>query len=537
MLGSSRTRRAVTAALVTAAVASIGAAAAEAKTVTVTDDTAADFAQGTQSDTVVRTDGAVEIAPALEEAFGGTSLPAGWSSTLWDPTGTATVTDGSLRINGSQVVNAVAAGPGSSLEFTATFGDVANQHVGFATDFNNPPWAIFSTGGGTGLSARTSDGDGPLEDIASPVSVSSGQHTYRIDWTPTAFVYFVDGAQVASHAIPMSSAMFAAASDFNVDQQEVAIDSLALRTRTTGTYTSRALDAGDERVSGLSFTAAGAGAIAYETRTADTPGGLTGDWQPVAGGVVASAPKRYLQYRATLTTPNPGATPRLDKVDVGFTVDDQAPTVTIQDVAVSGRAAKVTFGSDDADAVVECSLDGAAFVACASPREFSGLAVGTHKIEVRATDAFDNVGSATRSFEIAAPPASPGTTPSGGSGSTPPPAPPTGTTPDRTAPKVLVMGRSARVTKRGVAKFRIRCPRSEQSCAIAVQLKLAGKRVASKSLTVASGGTGTFRLRLSAAARRKLAASSSLAATAVVRAEDAAGNLRKTKHRVTLSAS
>ena len=75
MVSSSRARRAVAATVVAAAVASIGAAAAEAGTVTLTDDSAADFAPGARTDTVVRPLGSVEIAPALEEQFD--ALPAG----------------------------------------------------------------------------------------------------------------------------------------------------------------------------------------------------------------------------------------------------------------------------------------------------------------------------------------------------------------------------------------------------------------------------------------------------------------------------
>jgi hypothetical protein len=463
MVSSSRARRAVVAAVLAAAVASIGAASAEAKTVTVTDDAADEFAQGTLNDTVVRTPGAVEIAPALEEPFDGSSLPAGWTPTLWNPDGTATVAAGSLDLNGAQVVNDVQAGLGSSLEFTATFRDAANQHVGFATDFNNPPWAIFSTGGTsppTNLYARTSDGPAGMPDLETALPLPSGPATYRIDWTTSGFVFFVNGAEVASHAIPMTNAMPAAGSDLTVDPPNLSVGPVALRTRLTGKFTSRTLDAGEAGVTGLSLAGTGTGNITYETRTADTAGGFVDDWQPVTGGAVASSPKRYLQYRATLTTPDPAVTPSLDKVEATFTLADPPP-----------------------------------------------------------------------------PPSSP-VTPPGGSNPVNPSNPvyPSGDAPDGTKPTVLVMGRSARVTKNGVAKLRVRCPRSEQTCDVAVKLKLRGKRIASKSKTLSSGATGTFRLKLSGSARIKLAARSSLSATAVVSAEDAAGNRRKTKHRVTLLA-
>jgi len=61
--------------------------------------------------------------------------------------------DESRRFSGGQLVleNARAGasltfGAGRSLEFTATFGNEVFQHVGFGTDFNAGPRAIFSTG-------------------------------------------------------------------------------------------------------------------------------------------------------------------------------------------------------------------------------------------------------------------------------------------------------------------------------------------------------------------------------------------------------
>lgn len=550
MVSRSTARRALTAAVVAAAVASVGASTANAKVVTVTDNTAAEFSdpQATPSNTVVRTlaagDGAVELARPLAEQFDA-PLTAPWTSAAWAVGGAATVAGGSLLVDGASVNSGVPGGQGSSVQFTADLGTEPFRHAGFAADFNAPPWAIFSTGGGalpTGVYARTSDGDGVgLADIDELLTVTPGTHTYRIDWTATGFVYFVDGVQVASHAIPLVNAMPPAASDFNVGAGGVSIDSIALGSQKTGVFTSRKLDAGDARVTGLSFAPTNdlpaTTAISYETRSADTLGGLdAATWSPLgASGTVASTPARFLQYRATLTTPNPAVTPRLDKVDVGFTVDDQAPAVTIQGVAVSGTGAKVTFSSDDASADVECALDGASFAACASPKELTGLTPGSHTIVVRATDGFDNVGSATKTFDVAqAPPAGSGTTPSPPGGTTPPP--PAGPAPDRIAPTMLVIGRSMAVSAGGVAKLRVRCPRSEKSCAVAVKLKLGGKTVARKSLTLSGGSTRSFRLKLSKAARTALAARSRLTVTAVVAAEDAAGNRKTTTRRMTLRA-
>ena len=53
----------------------------------------------------------------------------------------------------------------------------------------------------------------------------------------------------------------------------------------------------------------------------------------------------------------------------------------------------------------ECSLDGAAFAGCASPRSYSGLAVGAHSFGVRARDGAGNVDAspAERSWTVTAP--------------------------------------------------------------------------------------------------------------------------------------
>ena len=411
MLSSSRTRRIVTAALVAAAVGPLGAASAGASTVTVSDDTVAQFSAGTPSDTVVRADGAVELARTLEETFDAAALPAGWTSTPWTAGGATTVASGAMLVDGARADSGVTAGLGSTLEFRATLGTENFTHVGFATDFDLQPWAMFSTKDGPAdtVYARTSDATGPEANADTPIPgvLASEPHTYRIEWTQTGFDYFVDGALLATHPIPLTAAMRAQASEFNPAGGGVSVDSMILNThKPSGTFTSRALDAGDARVTGSSLTATSATpngtAITYETRTAGTTAALaSAPWSPLgAGGSVASPPARYLQYRATITTSDAAATSRLDKVDVAFTVDDAAPSVSITGVALSGATARVTFSSDDAGAAIKCTLDGAAPATCTSPAEFSNLSDGSHTITVQATDAGGNVGSDAKTFVV-----------------------------------------------------------------------------------------------------------------------------------------
>ena len=86
------------------------------------------------------------------------------------------------RVDGARADSGVSAGPGSVLDFNATFAAQPFQHVGFANDFNDPPWAMFSTGGGTlpvGLYARTWDGTTRHATHRSPASIPPSPTTTR----------------------------------------------------------------------------------------------------------------------------------------------------------------------------------------------------------------------------------------------------------------------------------------------------------------------------------------------------------------------
>jgi Glycosyl hydrolase family 26 len=82
------------------------------------------------------------------------------------------------------------------------------------------------------------------------------------------------------------------------------------------------------------------------------------------------------------------------------TVIDSGPTGD-----VAGNTASFAFSANEAGSGFGCSLDGAGFIACTSPRSYSGLAPGSHTFAVRATDGAGNVDPtpATRTWNVVVP--------------------------------------------------------------------------------------------------------------------------------------
>jgi hypothetical protein len=106
-----------------------------------------------------------------------------------------------------------------------------------------------------------------------------------------------------------------------------------------------------------------------------------------------------------------------------FTVDTIAPVASFISGPADGASIDTSstsfgFSANEQPSAFECKVDAGSFSACTSPLALSGLSEGAHSVQVRATDAANNVGTAaTRNFTVklpvAPPPAPPAAAPTG----------------------------------------------------------------------------------------------------------------------------
>ena len=326
------------------------------------DVTFADFSGGTTgSSTYISAtgDGEVILRPVIASEFNSLPSVTEWNSFPWQTGGNATVSNGSLNVNGARFNSEPATttfGPGSTLEFVATFGAATFQHIGFgggtdATDVNGiftgqSPWAMFSTGNTTNtLMARTFVPGVSTSDFVIPNSgnLIGTPHKYRIDWkTDGSFEYFVDDVSVRVEPVVITTGMRPAISDFNVNAPGITADWIRITPyATSGSFESRIFDAGEIRTWGAA------------TWTADLPTGTSlqlfqrkgntavpdGSWSSYtaigSNGEVIGGASQYIQYKAQLSTTNDKVSPVLK--DVHFSCSPAA--ILVGTIQLQGRPA------------------------------------------------------------------------------------------------------------------------------------------------------------------------------------------------------
>jgi hypothetical protein len=150
-------------------------------------------------------------------------------------------------------------------------------------------------------------------------------------------------------------------------------------------------------------------------------------------------------------------------------------------------------------------------------------------VVVRPIDKAGNVGpTVSRTFSIASPQSGGGGGAGGGNSQSP--------NVDKTAPKVTLVAKSLKASKKGAVSFTVGCPATEATCQVTLKLKNGAKTVASKTVTVKGGKTKTVTLQLNKATRQQLK-HRSMKLSSVLTAIDAAGNKKTTSKKVTLHKS
>ena len=106
----------------------------------------------------------------------------------------------------------------------------------------------------------------------------------------------------------------------------------------------------------------------------------------------------------TFTVRGSDAAGNLGQTSYAWTIDTVAPalSLTAKPPDPSGvSTAHFEFSATDQTSVTyQCQLDAGAFQSCTSPKDFSGLANGTHSFTAKGTDAAGNTGSASYSWSV-----------------------------------------------------------------------------------------------------------------------------------------
>jgi phage tail protein X len=295
---------------------------------TLIDTTVADFSAGTpDANTYISqtNNGEVILNPTAGAEFSGTTLQSGWAvQTIWNTGGSAVVTNGTVTVDAASVGTTATYGPGSSMEFVATFSTDTYENAGLGVDFSTTPWAIFSTKDGSALFVRTNNG-ATSTDTAIPGNWIGTPHRYRIDWTTSGVVYSIDGTQVASHPIAITTNMRPLVSDYNLGNGALVVDWIRLTPYSTpAVFVSRVLDAGASvnwlNAKWTSVLPAGTAlTISVRTGNTATPDATWTVFTAVSssGGSLTGS-SRYIQYQAQLSTTNSTQTPALNDITLSY---------------------------------------------------------------------------------------------------------------------------------------------------------------------------------------------------------------------------
>lgn len=292
-----------------------------------------DFNQGTTvgNKTYITADGVI-LKPERVEEF--STLPASdqWLNYNWQNDGSSTISSGSLLVNGARYSTTLDAtySPGTSIEFVASFGAVANQHIGFGAGNNNEMfnnveiWAMFSTGSnGSALLARVNN-NGTVNDYAIPGSFLGAAHRYKIVWETDNFKFYIDGVLIQTTAAIINTPMRVGISDYQSSAPSLNLDWIRISPYLSeGLFTSRIYDAGAVKSWQKAewVTDPLSQGVTLFQRQGNSPDPSDGTWtafsQVQTSGDIVGGNSRYIQYQADLKTSNTSYTPLLKSVSIG----------------------------------------------------------------------------------------------------------------------------------------------------------------------------------------------------------------------------
>jgi hypothetical protein len=311
----------------------------------ITDTTVADFNAGIPGTCVVDEsigDGALRLPLVLDEDFSGTSLPSEWLSTPWTG-GTSTVSGGTVTVDGARLTPVSLTGWSPTaqvpvvMEFVATFNAAQYQNAGLGAGDNtisstgmyatgDEPWAMFGTAGTADtLYTRLNPGG----DVAIPNSANyiGSSHRYRIEWRADNMVeFFIDGASVGSRTATFGAiTMRPGVSDYNAGGPSLIVDWLRMIPPyvTSCEFESRIHDGGelvDWTTLVATATLPSGTSISFDARSGNSssPDISWTSWQAVNSGSLTNPGSQYIQYRARLTTTDPGQTPVVEDVTINY---------------------------------------------------------------------------------------------------------------------------------------------------------------------------------------------------------------------------
>jgi hypothetical protein len=298
-------------------------------------------------------DGEVRLAGTVGDEYNGASLDASkWIAGTWSGGAyTPTQAGGVLSIanaNGGYV-RSVSAMPLTTIESSAQFTGQPWEHVGWGSlDFGNG-YAIFSTYNTTSsLFARTADITG-TESQTNLGVIPSGFHTYRIDrqvvsQTSDLISYYIDGIVRAQHTVQTLPAMYVYQSNNGGTAQTLNIDRIWVYPSYTssGSYQSCTMDIGQTQstwtTADWSATTPAGTTFDLRTRTSADGTNWTSWSSPMTspGTAISNPVGRYLQYLAEFSTNDPGQSPVLDSVTMGFGSGGAGlPSLSIDDASVT----------------------------------------------------------------------------------------------------------------------------------------------------------------------------------------------------------